>query len=265
MVRMSIDFKAAQLFFALVKQNFGVLSCQNYVTELVDRLSEQITQEDTQENDLLKIAMVCRGLLLTCSYQEFSSVTWHLTTIKVLRAFVQLFNRKNTCSIDLVVAYQPKLVFIDLITQLQDLLTNMVLFSGGSQLYTELFELAIQTLQVLHRINRDYKIDRFQVEAKDFVNLPVSQTIDFKNPTRTWSKSIMSKVRNGPDTIPLPSGMQADEVSTAPFCLVSNSWLFTTDAKQRILKEHIKLEQAMNFNLWQMSEIWASRAQNRPI
>jgi len=32
---------------------------------------------------------------------------------------------------DLVVAHQPKIVFIDLIMQLQDLLTNMVLFSGG--------------------------------------------------------------------------------------------------------------------------------------
>ena len=31
---------------------------------------------------------------------------------------------------DLVVAHQPKLVFIDLMTQLQDLLSNMVLFSG---------------------------------------------------------------------------------------------------------------------------------------
>ena len=83
---------------------------------------------------------------------------------------------------DLVVAHQPKLVFIDLMTQLQDLLTNMVLFSGTQELHTELFELAVRTLDYLYRINQKYKSSVSQVEAKDFVNQAVSSTLDFSGP-----------------------------------------------------------------------------------
>ena len=65
--------------------------------------------------------MVCRGLLLTMSYVDLSSTSWHLVTLKVLRAFVKITEVSNE-KLDLVAAHQPKIVFIDLITQLQDLL-----------------------------------------------------------------------------------------------------------------------------------------------
>ena len=74
---------------------------------------------------------------------------------------------------------------IDLIMQLQDLLTNMVLFSGGKELYTELFEAAVKCLGHIRRVNFRYKqSSNAQIEAKDFVNSPVSQTIDFAGPVR---------------------------------------------------------------------------------
>lgn len=69
----------------------------------------------------MKQAMVCRGLLLTMSYIDVSSTTWHSVTLKVLKAFVQVTKTENQ-KVDLVVAHQPKIVFIDLIMQLQDLL-----------------------------------------------------------------------------------------------------------------------------------------------
>ena len=46
----------------------------------------------------------------------------------------------------------------------------MVLFSGGSDLHAELFELAVRTLDYLYRINQKYKPTNGQIEAKDFVN-----------------------------------------------------------------------------------------------
>ena len=45
MARLSIDFKAAQLFFDLVKQTRGVLGCQNFITDLVGKLSEAIKED----------------------------------------------------------------------------------------------------------------------------------------------------------------------------------------------------------------------------
>jgi len=128
MGRLSIDFKAAQLFFNLVKQSKGVLGCQNYITTLVDKLSEQVPFDREFPNDM-KLAMVTRGLLLTLSHTDFSSVSWQPVTMQCLKLFAQVTEQSK--NVALVVAHQPKLVLIDLITQLQDLLTNMVLFSGG--------------------------------------------------------------------------------------------------------------------------------------
>ena len=48
-------------------------------------------------------------------------------------------------------------------------MTNMVLFSG-KDLYTELFEAAVQCLGHIRRINFQYKKGEAQIEAKDFVN-----------------------------------------------------------------------------------------------
>ena len=118
MAKLAIDFKAAQLFFNLIKQVQGVYRCQIYIEELADRLLGQALLDE--KNDM-KQAMVCRGLLLTMSYIDVSSTTWHSVTLKVLKAFVQVTKNENQ-KVDLVVAHQPKIVFIDLIMQLQDLL-----------------------------------------------------------------------------------------------------------------------------------------------
>ena len=159
--------------------------------------------------------------------------------------------------IDQLFAHQPKLVFIDLITQLQDLLTNMVLFSGNADIYAELFELAVTTLGHLHRVNFHCKAGLSQLEAKDFINPAVSQTLDFKGPVQNWSKRILAKVRNGGKTIPLVGRAQDFK---EPFCVISHPWLFTTDAKQRILNEHVKFEQMINGQLWKMKDIWVAQA-----
>jgi hypothetical protein len=99
--------------------------------------------------------MVTRGLLLILSYSDVSSLSWYTVTIQCLKLFEQVTNKSPSAAH--VVAHQPKLVLFDLITQLQDLLTNMVLFSRGLELYAELFELAVRALGFLHRVNLKYK------------------------------------------------------------------------------------------------------------
>lgn len=81
MARVAIDFKAAQLFFNLIKQVKGVLGCQNFIAELAGKLAELGLAENASE---MTVAMACRGFLLTMSYQEFSSTTWHTVTVQVL-------------------------------------------------------------------------------------------------------------------------------------------------------------------------------------
>lgn len=133
----------------------------------------------------------------------------------------------------------------------------MVLFSGNADIYTELFELAVETLGHLHRVNFSCKAGLAQLEAKDFINPAVSQLLDFKGPVQNWSKRILAKVRNGGQTIPLVGRAQ---VSEEPFCVISQPWLFTTDAKQRILNEYVKFEQKINGQMWKMRDLWMAQA-----
>mmetsp|Transcript_25013 Transcript_25013/g.31265 ORF Transcript_25013/g.31265 Transcript_25013/m.31265 type:complete len:136 (+) Transcript_25013:894-1301(+) len=133
--------------------------------------------------------------------------------------------------------------------QLQELLSNMVLFSQSTQLYGELFEVALKALGALRRINIDYKVGSYQIEAKDFINGAVSQTLDLRGPVQHWSKRILSLARNQTETIPLAGRTEQERIKAqqAVFCVISNAaWLFTTEAKQRILKEFIKVDKTMN-------------------
>ena len=69
----------------------------------------------------MKMAMKCRGLLLTLSYTDFSSTSWQLVTLHVLKSLaIDTILAEMTLSrpLDLVVAHQPKIVLIDLIMQL---------------------------------------------------------------------------------------------------------------------------------------------------
>ena len=50
--------------------------------------------------------------------------------MRVLKILNSIFDSTDSTDLlDKVIAYQPKLIFIDLIMQLQELLSNMVLFS----------------------------------------------------------------------------------------------------------------------------------------
>lgn len=73
----------------------------------------------------------------------------------------------------------------------------MVLFSGGKEISAELFEMAVRSLSYLYRINLQYKPETYQLEAKDFVNSAVSQSLHLAGPVQTWSKRMLSKARNG--------------------------------------------------------------------
>ena len=74
---------------------------------------------------------------------------------------------------------------------------------------------------------------------------------------------MLSRVRNeGRD---IEAELLAKRGKQAEFCLISYPWLFTTESKQRILKEHFKVEQKLNFNMYQMSEIWTASAARRPV
>ena len=66
----------------------------------------------------MKYAMVARGVLLLLSYTNVASVEWHTVTLQVLRLFTYIVGESRSNVIQLVLAYQPKLVQIDLITQL---------------------------------------------------------------------------------------------------------------------------------------------------
>ena len=142
----------------------------------------------------------------------------------------------------------------------------MVVFSGGQELHTELFEMAVRTLDYLYRINLKYKPASSQIEAKDFVNQAVSQTLDFSGPVKAWSKRMLSRVRNEGRDIDFELATKRGHGRAAlPFCIISYPWLFTTESKQRILKEHVKFEQSLNLNLWQMTDVWMAQAQGRPV
>ena len=101
--------------------------------------------------------MIARGVLLLLSYTDVPSASWHTVTLQVLRLFVYIVDESKSNVVQLVVAYQPKIVLVDLITQLQDLLTNMMIFSGGRQLYVDLFEAAIRTLGFIRAANLKYR------------------------------------------------------------------------------------------------------------
>ena len=105
MARVSIDFKAAQLFFNLIKQVKGVLGCQNFIAELVGKLAELGGAESASD---MTIAMICRGFLLTLTYQEFSIATWHTVTVQVLQKLALLLKDRTESqkqAIDLLLAH----------------------------------------------------------------------------------------------------------------------------------------------------------------
>ena len=58
--------------------------------------------------------MICRGLLLSCCYAEFSSTSWHLVTIRVLSALSEVIEKADVT--ERVLGHQPKLICIDLVT-----------------------------------------------------------------------------------------------------------------------------------------------------
>ena len=91
MARLQIDFKAAQMFFNLVKQSQGILGCQSYIIKLVQQLSDQVPL-DREFHDDMKVGMVARGLLLILSYADVSSVSWHTVTVQCLKLFYQVTN-----------------------------------------------------------------------------------------------------------------------------------------------------------------------------
>ena len=67
----------------------------------------------------MKLAMVCRGLLLTLSYSDMGSTSWHQVTLNALKIFVQVTTTATGLAktyVDLVIAHQPKIIFIELIT-----------------------------------------------------------------------------------------------------------------------------------------------------
>lgn len=276
MARLAIDFKAAQLFFSLIKQSNGVLFCQNYIDELVDKIAGRTTTCASGESLEMLEAMKCRGLLLMMSFADMGSTSWHLVTLHILKSLAlqtvlaeeeagttKKKEKKLRRPLDLVVAHQPKLVIIDLIMQLQDLLTNMVLFSGGQELHAELFELAVRMLDYLYRINKKFKPASSQIEAKDFVNQAVSSTLDFTGPVQIWSKRMLSKVRN--DGRDIASELFVRGKEAAPFCVISYPWLFSTESKQRILKEHIKFDRKLSLSMLQLTDLWAAQVQARPV
>jgi len=65
---------------------------------------------------------------------------------------------------------------------------------------------------------------------------------------------MLSRVRNGQEII------LKTKTTRKPFCVISHPWLFTIEAKQRILKEHVNVEQKLNFNLWQLADMWVAQA-----
>ena len=149
-----------------------MLGCQNFIQQLVDNLESHLA---TSKDELTQNALILRGVLLTCSYAEFGSVTWHLVTMRVLKILNSIFDSTDSTDLlDKVIAYQPKLIFVDLIMQLQELLSNMLLFAQSQQLYTELFEQGVKALGNLRRINYAYKPEQYQIDAKDFINVAVS-------------------------------------------------------------------------------------------
>lgn len=182
--------------------------------------------------DDMRAAMVTRGLLLTLSHIDVGSVSWHTVTLSCLRNFVRVMTMGEAAA--KVVARQPLLVLIDVITQLQELLTNMVLFSSGRELFAELFEAAVRTLGFIREVNSRYRPEKFQIDEKEFVNSEVSQTLDFSGVVRAWSRQMLSRARNQK---PIP--IKTAEAEVEQFSLIEHPWLFTTEAKQRILKEHV--------------------------
>ena len=48
--RLAIDFKAAQLFFELIKQSKGVLGSQNYIQDLVGQMWQQFPSSSAVQN-----------------------------------------------------------------------------------------------------------------------------------------------------------------------------------------------------------------------
>ena len=71
---------------------------------------------------------------------------------------------------------------------------------------------------------------------------------------------MLSRVRNEGRDIDIEMAIKRGGQGRAalPFCIVSYPWLFTTESKQRILKEYIKFEQSLNLNLWLMTDIWSA-------
>ena len=120
----------------------------------------------------------------------------------------------------------------------------------------------MRTLGFIRSVNLKFRPDGIQIEAKDFVNNAVSQTLDFSNPIQAWSKRVLAKARNQGVEIELK---MKKSTQPEPFCVISNQWLFTTEAKTRILQEHVKVEQKLNFNLWQLQDSWMAIANSRPI
>ena len=65
---------------------------------------------------------------------------------------------------------------------------------------------------------------------------------------------MLSRARNEGEEIYIHEAEKNTQLDR--FCLISYTWLFTTEAKQRILKEHVKVQQKLNFHLWQMEDLW---------
>ena len=82
----------------MIKQSKGVYACQNYIQELVVKLEDvYLTNQHSKRASEYgnKKAMALRGLLLAMSYPEFSSVSWHLITLSLLKVINNLLDDKE--------------------------------------------------------------------------------------------------------------------------------------------------------------------------
>ena len=123
-------------------------------------------------------------------------------------------------------------------------------------LYVDLIEHAVGVLAAFRRINLSYKVEGYRNEAKEFINAALSQTLDLKEPVQHWSRLMLSRVRNGDNAISLVGCAQESATMQKVFCVISHSWLFTTEAKQRILKEYFRADKFLNAQILQLSDLW---------
>ena len=140
--------------------------------------------------------------------------------------------------------------------QLQSWLSDIVVYANGN-IDMELLESVVRTLDYLRWVNFTYKVEKHQINQKEFMNEEVGNAIDLTPHARQWSGLQLPAARNN----------QAAKYPSNPeyFNLIDYTWLFPTVAKLTILSKHFANVTAINQTYWNLREVWPALAQGRPV